>query len=639
MAKSRLIDKRTRETINSQIKNEIEIGRLAKRPHVARWQKNENLLYESERFKKDLDTRSQVALNEMPSYIQTILAKIDDPLHFKFLHTNLADKKKAEKYNALKDIDSDRDNWVFKDLLGKKQGIFYGRTIYFYFAEGDKEQEYMPHLNLIDVYDFLIDPKAGGIDMEDARYMGHYNVRYSRTELEDGIESGKFIKEDTKRLLDGGGTENSTTEEEINKDNRYAKYNSYNKIQDTTKEDDFRFWAWFTTYKGERYYALYSEVGDVCIRLVKLKELRPSGRFPYWSWACLPDHAEFWSQSYADLARDIVMAKSMTINQMMDNADRINNPQRVVNVTSLIDENELRVKRRGFIRVNTDAKGVFEEFNTPSIDTPLAVYDVLDNIMQRNTGVTGAVQGIAEEDKVGIYEGNQVATEDRFNLLNKSYSNGYKKFAILWKEDVDVHLEQKTSIKLLGPNGVEMTEFSEEDKETAGDFEVLVESSNSQSKVNNEKTKQKLMFLNNYSQASFVNPKVAFEIEAEEVGFSKDDIKRLLNLDDSNIDIQVEAHRDIEDIINGKAIRPNEVADTVYAQILLDYMLDKQENLSAKQYNALEFYQQQITPIVRRNMVRKAQQEIAKQGMLTEGGGVPNIINNNPEAMPMDQQM
>lgn len=631
MAKSRLIDKRTREAISSQIKNEIDTARMSKRSHVARWQKNENLLYESERFKKDLDTRSQVALNEMPSYIQTILAKIDEPLSFKFGHTNLADKKKAEKYNALRSIDSDRDNWEFKDLLGKKQGIFYGRTIYFYFAEGDKKIMYTPHLNLIDVYDFLIDPSVGGLDMEEARYMGHYNVRYSRTELEEGIKSGKFISEDTKRLLDGGGTENASTEEEMNKDNRYAKYNSYNQVQDTTKEDDFRFWAWCTTYKGERYYALYSEVGDSCIRLVPLKEIRPSGRFPYWSWACLPDHAEFWSPSYADLARDIVMAKSMTINQMMDNADRINNPQRIVNVTSLIDENELRVKKRGFIRVNSDAKGVFEEFSPPSIDTPLAVYETLDNIMQRTTGVTGAVQGIAEEDKVGIYEGNQVATEDRFNLLNKSYSNGYKKFAILWKEDVDEHLEQKMSIKLLGPDGVEMTEFTEEDKETAGDFEILVESSNSQSRVNNEKTKQKLMFLQSYKGVPFVNPKVSFEIEAEEVGYTKDEIKRLLNLDDSSVDIQVEAYRDIEDIIGGKAISPNEIADTVYAQIFLDYMTDKQENLSVKQYNALEFYYQQIVPIVRRNMVQKAQQDIARQGMLIEGGGVPNIMSNEEQ--------
>lgn len=628
MAKSRVIDKRTREAIAEQIKTEIDTARLAKRPHLSRWKVNEDLLNESERFKKDYDTRSQIALNKMRGHIQTVLAKIDDPLSFKFSHTNLADKKKVDKYNALKEIDADRNNWDFKDLLGKRQAIFYGRTVYFYFATGDKDEDYKSNLNLIDVYDFLIDPKAGGLDLEEARYMGHYNVRYSRTELEDGIKSGKFIKESTNDLLDGQGTDNSTNEEEINKQNRYAKFNTYNSATDQTRPDDYRFWAWCTTYKGERYYAVYSDQGGAIVRLEKLKEIQPSGNFPYWSWASHPDHVEFWSNGYADDARDIIMAQSMTINQMMDNADRINNPQRVVNVTALIDENELRFKKRGFIRTNADARGVFEEFQTPSIDTPLAVYETLENILQLNSGVTGAAQGIAEEDKVGIYQGNQVAVADRFNLLNKSYSNGYKKFAILWKEGIDEHLNKKTSIKLLGPNGIEMAEFTEEDKETAGAFETLVESSNSESQTNKDIISEKIQFLGKYQLAPFVNPKVMFEIEAEAVGYKKDDIKRMLNLDDSNVDIQVEAYRDIQNILEGKEIEPNEIADTVYVQIVLDYIKDHKEDMKMGEYNALMGLYEATMPIVKRNMVVKAQAEIAKQGLLAENGGVPNIINN-----------
>lgn len=628
MAKLRTIDKRTREIIAGRIKTEIDTARLAKKPHISRWKVNEDLLYESERFKKEYDTRSQIALNKMRGHIQTVLAKIDDPLSFKFMHTNIADKKKVDKYNALKEIDSDRDNWDFKDLLGKRQAIFYGRTVYFYFATGDEKESYSPHLNLIDIYDFLIDPKTGGLDIEEARYLGHYNVRYSKTELEDGAKSGKFIKEAVKNLIDVQGTDNSTNEEEINKQNRYAKFNTYNSSTDQTRPDDYRFWAWCTTYEGERYYCVYSEDTGDLIRIVKLKDILPSGRFPYWSWASHPDHVEFWSNGYADDARDIIMAQSMTINQMMDNADRINNPQRIVNITALVDENELRFKKKGFIRTNKDTNGVFEEFQTPSIDTPLAVYDALENILQLNSGVTGASQGIAEEDKVGIYQGNQVAVADRFNLLNKSYSNGYKKFANLWKEGVDEHLNQKTSIKLLGPDGIEMTEFTEEDKETAGDFEIIVETSNSDTQSNKEVIAEKVQFLSKYQQAPFINPKVLFEIEAEAVGFKKDDIKRMLNLDDSNVDIQVEAHRDIQNVLEGKDVEPNEVADTVYVQIILDYIKDHKEDMTNGEYEILMNLYQATMPIVKRNMVVKAQMEIAKRGLLAENGGVPSVINN-----------
>jgi len=628
MEKTRQIDKRTRETITSRIQNEIYVARTAKRARVSSWHKNEKLLEESDTFKKEGDTRSQIALHKMNGYTQTILSKIDDPLIFKFLHNKIASKRKVEKYNAIRELDANKDNWDFKDLLGKDYGIFYGRAIYFYHATGDKTEDYQAHLDLIDPYDFLIDPKSGGLDIEKARYMGHYNVRFSKTELEDGAKTGKFIKDAVKELTQGeaqnGGEVN---EEDLNKKNRYSKYAKQISSLDTTGGDDYIFWAWITTYEGERYYTLYSETG-VVVKMVKLTDIVPSGKFPYWTWACFPKADEFWTQSYADIARDVIQGQSVAVNQMMDNADRINNPQRIINTTALIDENELRFKKRGFIRANSDVSGVVQDVSTPSIETPLAVYETLDTILQLNSGVTGATQGIAEEDKVGIYEGNQVATADRFNLLNKSYSNGNRRFAMLWKEGVDNHLNKDMAIKLVGPDGIEMEMFTEEDKLDDNDVDITIESGNSEAQTSQEALKTKIMFLDKYQGAVFINPKVMFEIEADIVGIKKDEVKRLLSLDDSSADVQVEAYRDIEDLIEGKEIEPNEIADTTYAQIVLDYMKNQKENLSNKQYTALEQYLGSLQQIIIRNMTAKAQQDIARQAMLAENQGVPDIINN-----------
>lgn len=628
MEKTRQIDKRTRETITSRIQNEIYTARTAKRARVTSWHKNEKLLEESDRFKKEGDTRSQIALHKMNGYIQTILSKIDDPLVFKFLHNKIASKRKVEKYNAIRELDANKDNWDFKDLLGKDYGIFYGRAIYFYHATGDKKEDYKAHLDLIDPYDFLIDPKSGGLDIEKARYMGHYNVRFSKTELEEGAKSGKFIKDAVKELTTGESQNSGeVNEEDLNKKNRYSKYAKQISSLDTTGGDDYIFWAWITTYEGERYYALYSETGIV-VKMVKLTEIVPSGKFPYWTWACFPKADEFWTMSYADIARDVIQGQSVAVNQMMDNADRINNPQRIINTTALVDENELRFKKRGFIRANTDVSNVVQDINTPSIETPLAVYETLDNILQLNSGVTGATQGIAEEDKVGIYEGNQVATADRFNLLNKSYSNGNRRFAMLWKEGVDNHLNKDMAIKLVGPDGIEMETFTEDDKLSDDDVDITIESGNSEAQTSQEALKTKIMFLDKYRGAQFINPKVMFELEADIVGVKKDEVKRLLSLDDSSADVQVEAYRDIEDLIKGKKIQPNEIADTTYAQIVLDYMKNQKENLSNKQYTALEQYLGSIQQIVIRNMTARAQQDIARQALLAENQGVPNIINN-----------
>lgn len=629
MAKDRKIDSRTIEKIKSQIVNEISVARTAKRSRVANWQKNENLLYESERFKKEFVTRSQVALNKMSGFIQTILSKIDDALTFKFLSGKTSKKYEIDKYNALKDIDFKRDKWEFKDLLGKRQGIFYGRTIYFYHASGDSETPYMPHLSLVDVYDFLIDPKAGGLDIENARYLGHYNVRYSKTELEEGAKNGYFIKDAVKSLVEGGSTENLNNQEETNKDNRYAKFSSFNKNLDDTRLEDYRFFAWCTTFEGERYYVLYSEANDVIVRIKKLKDLQKKGLYPYWTWAPLPDHAEFWSSGFADISRDIIMAQSMTINQMMDNAEQINNPQRLINTSALVDENELRFKKRGFIRTNVNPDGVMEEIQTQSIDTPISVYETLENILQLQSGVTGAVQGIAEEDKVGIYEGNQNATADRFNLLNKSYSDGYERFALLWKHGVDMHLKKPVAIKILGPEGIDVQEITTEDILEDEDCDIIVESGNSESQISQEMMRNKVAFLQKYQGAPFINQKAMFEIEADIVQMKKDDVKRLLSMDDMSLRVQVEANRDIERILGGKTIKPNEIADTVYAQIILDYMKEHREDMSNKIYFEFESYLQSLGPIIMRNMTKKAQQEIANQGMLAENGGVPGVINND----------
>lgn len=45
-----------------------------------------------------------------------------------------------------------------------------------------------------------------------------------------------------------------------------------------------------------------------------------------------------------------------------------------------------------------------------------------------------------------------------------------------------------------------------------------------------------------------------------------------------------ECARDIQNIISGKKVQPNEYANTAYAQKLLDFMRDNSENLKPEVY-------------------------------------------------------
>ena len=637
-----MVNKRIRNKIKSQIQAEIETARWYKSARIATWQKNEALKFESDKAKlpttlADAETRSRVSLHKMTGYIQTVLSKIDNNLIFKFMHVNPADYKRIKRVNALKEVDSERDNWDFKDLLGKEQGVFYGRAIYHYYADQDENEEYKPHLTNIDVYDFLIDPNAGGLDLENARYLGNYNLIYTKSELEAGMKSGRFLSEETQRIIDGEGGTASTIQEDIDKNNRYLKYRTFSDAAHNTSTDIYKFWRWNTTFEGVRYYAVYSEESGELIRLEKQKDMVPSGKWLYWSWACFPSLTEFWSQSYADIAREVLMAQGVSINQMMDNSDRINNPQRIINTTALVDENELIFKKKGYVRATGDVSGIMTEVETPALEAPLAVYEALENILQLNSGVTGASQGIADEEKVGIYQGNQQATADRFKLLNKSYSNGYKKFAQIYLEMLGEFLTSEVSVKMIGPKGVELSKIGPGDLETDGDIQVVVQASDIEANVDVEKNQAKIDFLNKYAGVAFVNPKAAFEIEGEIVGFDNDEIKRLTDIqNEQDMDVISECWRDIENLISGKKVKPNLIANIAYMKTLFNYMKDERENLSNEAFFALSSYFEAIKPIVIRNQVMTVETILGQEAQLAANGGVPNVIeeeelaNNQP---------
>lgn len=658
MAKTtkKLIKKEERDAIVAQCIDEISHARLYKRDIVADWQKNEDIINDrtskgnsARSLQNPQETRANVALHKATGFVQTVLSKIDTPLSFTFEAQHEGDIKSAKLFNALVAADRETDNWDFKDILAKKSAIIYGRAIFSYYAESS--DGYKANLNNIDPYDFLTDPNTGGIDIQNARYCGAYNIRFDRYELEQGLKNGRFLKTETTELLSGTGNNDESTQEQEDKTNRYAQFSIKNRRKEKYDPDLFKFWNWYTTYKGERYYVVLSETHGTALRIEKLKDITESNLWPFWSYAVFPDAAEFWTESYVSIVREIFMAQNASINQMLNNADQINNPQRAIDVGAILDESELRFKRNGKIRFKrgTNIDQAYKILETPSIDTPIAVYETLENIVQLMSGVTGAIQGVAEEDKVGIYEGNISATSDRFNLLNKSYSNGYRQFATLYKYGVQEHLKKKQAVKIIGPKGVEVENINYKSISPLGDYIVSVSATASESQTDFREKRERISMLDKYAGTDVINAKNAFEMEAEIMGFSPSDIRRLTDPETTyRTEIISEAARDIELVISGKKILPNEIADIAYLQYLADYMRDKQENISMKQFMDLSDYFNSVKPIAVRNMVYSVQDELAKQGKQSgqlselpeeeEPLDVPEEENQQLEEVDMQEQ-
>jgi hypothetical protein len=631
----------TRQRIIAQALQELDFARTYKQGKTKNWRTNEDLYYSR---KLNTETaRANVDLGQMSSFVHTLLSKIDNPLVFKFVKRKEAQLKRVKLLNALRTIDQDKDDWDIKDITGKKQALIYGRAIYSYTA--DSINGYKANLENVDVYDYLIDPSAGGIDIEKAFYMGRYGVVKTKTDLKKGVKDGIYLRTETTRLIEGSGNITEMNQEDVNKQNRTWDTNVWTQQKEIANPDKYKFWEWYTTFEGTRYYLLMTESGGTAIRVEPLKELFESNMFPFWTWAAFPDLTEFWTPSYCDYVREIFMAQAISINQMLDNAEQVNKPQKLVNVMAVPNLAELKYRRDGYIKVNKDIdlNRAVQQLTVPSINTPIEVYNILDGIQEKTSGVTAGAKGVSDEDKVGIYEGNQANAADRFGFLNKSYSFGYKRFAKLYEHGVREHLIKKVAVDILGPDGVEIVEVSRRDIFRKDDeFGTMVESSNAETALSETEKRTKIAFLNSQAANPIQNPQKAYELQASIAGFEEDTIKQLLDTSDyGSAELMSEAERDIEALLDGEKIAPNQAANTAYKQRFVDYMQDNMEDITEDQFLSLSNYVLALDEIITRNMVKQANDQLFKQqmDMIKQGGqtGMEQTQGIQSKPMVMDE--
>lgn len=627
-----------REKIIKQALQELEFARQYKQGKVANWKVNEDLYYS--RKAPSEASRANVDLGQMSSFVHTLLSKIDNPLSFKFIKRKESQLKRVKYLNALRIADQQANDWDIKDIAGKKQAIIYGRAIYSYTAESP-DGIYKSCLDNVDVYDFLIDPSAGGIDIERAFYMGRYGVVKTRSEIKKGVKEKMYLKTESDKLLGGKGNSDETTQEETNKQNRSVNTDAWNTQKEVGNPDKFKFWEWYTTYEGTRYYLLLNETGATAIRVEPLTEIFESNLFPFWTWAAFPDLTEFWTPSFCDYVRDIFMAQAVSINQLIDNAEQKNKPQKMVNVGAVKNLAELKYRRDGYIKVKdgVDLNQAVQVMEVPSITTPIDVFNLLDGIQEKASGVTAGAKGMSDEDKVGIYEGNQSNAADRFGFLNKSYSFGYKRFALLWENGVKEHLVKKVAVDILGPNGVEVIDVSRRDIFRKGDkFGVMVESSNAETALSEAEKRTKIAFLNSQANNPIQNPQKAYEIQAGIAGFEEDTVRQLLDTSDyGNAELMSEAERDLEALLDGEKIAPNQNANTAYKQRLVDYLKDNMENMEYEQFVLISEYIISLEEVINRNMVAQANATLFKQKMAQLSNPQPEVTPTGVK--PMDVQV
>jgi hypothetical protein len=207
--------------------------------------------------------------------------------------------------------------------------------------------------------------------------------------------------------------------------------------------------------------------------------------------------------------------------------------------------------------------------------------------------------------------------------LNKSYAEGYYRFAVLHKEGVMQDLKKKTAVQILGPMGLEIEMVTSRDlKPYQNDYDILVESSSAEAQTNAAESKNKITFLSVYKGDQTINQKVLFETQAAIAGVDDDTVKRLLDTSDYDaIEVIAQADEAFQLLIGGHKAPLYKDANTAFLQRLHDLSDKFDHELTPEQHAVVFAYIEQITPIVEQNAARSVVAQAAKAGMISGPGG------------------
>lgn len=618
------------ERINTEYNNGYEF----RKPAVVEWHLNENILYGKK--PKTLSKRSNIMVQLAAGFEDTLLSKIKQPVFVVYTATENADVIRARKVTDAWKLESSvsHEDWEYKDILGKKLAVVSGRCIYKIYSK----YPYAHKLDPVDHYDFIVDPLTNGMSLESARYLGQDNIILSKWDLENGED---YDQAKVKELIASYADNNNEIPDNIDlqKSNRFAvigmNYADYFQAGDAT----YKLLEWYTTVNGTRALFLLDREKKIIVKKKELKEITGElndNEKPFWpfeTWAFYPDLFNFWSPAPISRVRELFELRNVSLNQMFDNNEAKNKPMRAFNPKVYTNPSLLSYQPDRLIPTAAGAdpeKGLYT-IPVNDIMEPQQFDSILETLTGKITGVTASGAGSSDVQKVGIYYGDQQETEKRMTLFEMSYNRCHLRLGQKYLKYLEERLDKKSSIKILGEDGVEFEDLTQED---LAEFDITITGGMSKAANDALEKKAKNDFIAAQVQNPVANKKFLLELGAAINGFNQDDIKRLTTVTEVDEAQTVRASQDIQKLLLGKKFRPFLKAEVSYMQHIMDFAYDK--DLKKEDEDKLLAYLAEIQPIVMRNMLNKARSAMAMRGMLQ----VPaEFAEQDPNAQEVPEQV
>jgi len=618
-------------TVNPLADKALQVACKQYRTAIEFQQPRFNEILENERMLAGKTTPALKGRNNVPfdsvvmsGFIDTLISKIDEPLDIDFIHTREEDKKAAEKTKAVFEVESspDYENWSAKDLDAKRLASTSGRGFFKFYAENDPK--FKTCLDVVDTFDMYTEPQ-GGRYLDKHIFKGQHNIFRSETDLKGGAESGYYDKGQVDKLIATAkaNPEGFKETEDIYKNKvslmqtRGLDIQSHNYVG----EDLYMLNEHVMKMGGQWFHMVFCYKHAVWLRFKKLEETFSvakdyPGRGPWASWATHIDPFNFWSKAPADDVRPIAASMKKIFNLTIDNLEKRNWDMKAFDSRVFPDKTKLSWGPNKLIRANlSNAKGLkniseaIYEFQTPDTTSiSINLFEFMDNMIGKSTGITAGAQGKTDDEKVGIYFGNMEQVADRMGLTNKMYKQVYEDLGVMFKYGVYDNLREPYAVKLIGLKGVEWNEELRRE-DAAKPFRVAVSGGNDDQKISGLMAQRRDATLtrieNNPALAGQLNPKWHIREILENGGFEPEAIKVGLDTNtDADQGLLSEAAQAIADIVSGKSPKVNRGATSGYVQKIVDFARDNE--LEKEVIEKLVLFANAHIPIMVQNMARQA---------------------------------
>lgn len=590
------------------------------------WQEIDDLYYGKK--KPSLISRANVHIPKMQGTIDTFVGKIDSSPYIKFKPEEEGDAQEAQALNKFLDRTRNDGDWDLIDVLGKKEAALYGRQTYKKYATS--ENGYTDYLEPLDILDFLIDPRAGGLDpIAKAQHCGQDNLIKSIYDLKDpNLYDQAAVKRMAKKL---------TSDRDV--DNRYNSHQlrrySLN-LSDAIliSQDSIKLIEWYTHFEGEKYYVLFSYECQEAVRVCPLKEVFKHNKFPFVSWALFPRLGEFYTPGLGELTKEPNIIQNVIMSQLLDNNAYRNYGMKAYDQNKVSNPKELTPRPMGKIAVDGNPADAIMDIKFPDIQNAQQAFNLVEVTYSRETGVNTQAKGTPNTKRMSATEFAGLIDEmaDRFFTANHTYKTCLRQIGELWLENVAQFMTKDYKMKVLGASGYETVYVSYRTAKLP--MEVIISTGIEAEQADLAERDRFTAYREANKDNERINQKFLDEKAAQYAGLEDYEIDRLLHPEyEGDWKSLSEAAQENEWMLK-KDIELNKSATLAHVQKHLDF-LRTQNNLPPKTYARILAHARDEMPLAQENEDLTIKKFMTNQRKATQTNApVTGQLPENPAGMP-----